>query len=165
MEGSWKKTIINCFKKSPLFNNQDDKEVTFALLEEDLSELNFLVTKKKLEQQVNIEDIIDIKEENIIVSDIEDSVIIEMIKNDHMEMNDSWEENQMHYINDQNRKLTKLELTSSLNDINLAYDILKNDRDIPKKVLESIYVIKNYIYKQRSESSQNEDITKWFNKK
>lgn len=59
-----------------------------------LSELKHLISEMKLDQEFTIQDIIDIKEENIVDCDIEDSVIIEMIKNDHSETYDFDNENE-----------------------------------------------------------------------
>lgn len=57
-----------------------------------------------------------------------------------------------------------MKITSSLNNINCVYDILKNDKDITKD-MKSISSIKNYLHKQRGKFLRIDDLRKWFNKK
>lgn len=107
---------------------------------------------------MKLEYLIDIKEESVTTGDIDDEVIIEMVKTAHEDV-DCFDSEEVETI--ENKEEISLEdINNAIVKINDAIIILRNDDEADKSIFKDLSKIQNYLYK-KTRLSKNGSLLKW----
>lgn len=148
-------TISNCFKKSGIVNGNIENEIDNPI--EDLEE-----TFRTNSIDVNIEDLINDKEEDITEEMLNDDVILNVVVNDDVSSEESESENNL-----QERVL----VSDALNSVEILQNYLVQENNSPQKgfrelkgLHSELQKLKNYLSTRKRENLVQTKIVDFYNK-